>query len=625
MQYSKLLLLINCVGLALLMGTNGHAAEVSEGQKLFEQHCASCHGFQTDGRIPTRFAMTRMNPVAVMAAMTSGSMRVQASMLDAEQKQTLAEALTGKLLSELVMPAAAFCESNSAPVFKESRVYSSGWGGNMQSTGYVDVDTGGVSKANLQELELAWAFAFPGASQARSQPAVLDDVLYFGGAEGSITALDASTGCIYWRKDTAASVRGALTLKRGSAGFVVYAVSSNAEVFALDARTGSEIWRQQVGFHTFHSVTGSPAVHEDKLFIPISSIEVGVARMPNHECCTSSGGVVAVDAESGEILWQMRSTLRPAEKVGTSAGKSVYAPSGAPIWASPTIDAKRNLLYVGTGENYSRPATFTSDAVLALNMDTGEVVWSFQATPDDAWHSGCGLMPDYAPCDDPGPDFDFGMSPILTTLPNGKEALIIGQKSAVVFALNPDSGGEVLWQTRIGKGSALGGIHWGMAVDDKHVYAPNADRLAIIRDVNPDVMPAPGVYALDLVSGEIRWQTPTPGPSCVPDTSLTQEEQRRALRGCITANSSSATVTDGLVFAGDLYGKFRAYDADTGKILWEFDTDREFDARNQIPAKGGSIDGPGPVIANGKVIVNSGYGSFGQRPGNVLLAFRVKS
>ena len=332
---------------------------------------------------------------------------------------------------------------------------------------------------------------------------------------------------------------------------------------------------------------------------------------------------MALALKTGEMLWQMRSTLRPAEKVGVSAGKPVFAPSGAPVWASPTVDAKRNLLYVGSGENYSRPATLTSDAILALDMDTGELVWSFQGTPDDAWHSGCARMPDYAPCDDPGPDFDFGMSPIVARLPEGKDVLYAGQKSAVVYALDPDKQGALVWQTRVGKGSALGGIHWGMATDGKQLYVPNGDRPAIIKDVNADVPMSPGMYALDLATGKINWRTPTPGPSCAPDPSLDQNELRTALGRCITANSAAPTVAGDVVFAGDLYGHLRGYDITTGEIIWSYDTDQTFDAVNLLPAKGGSIDGPGPVIANGRLYVNSGYGSFGQKPGNVLLSFAV--
>ncbi len=614
---------LRCVIVATLFMPLLTHAEKDNGAALFEQHCASCHGNQTDGRVPTRVNLSFMNPLALLAAMESGSMRVQASALTADQKRALAEGITRKNLADLTIPQPAFCQTDHAPVDQNSTLYWSGWGGDEHGSGHARLPLAGLTRKDLASLRLAWAFAFPGASQARSQPAVLDDVVYVGGAEGSVTALDAFTGCIYWRVDTTSAVRGAMVVAKIDERYAVLAVARSTEVYAIDAATGKIIWRTRAGFHPLHSVTGTPALHHGRLFIPISSVEVGVARMPSHTCCTSSGGVVAVELKTGKTLWQMRATLRPAEKVGVSAGKPVFAPSGAPVWASPTIDAKRNLVYVGTGENYSRPATLTSDAILALDMDTGELVWSFQGTPDDAWHGGCARMPDYAPCDDPGPDFDFGMSPILLRLPGGKDVLYAGQKSAVVYALDPDTQGALLWQTRVGKGSALGGIHWGMATDGKQLYVPNGDRPAIIKDVNPDVPLSPGMYALDLATGKINWRTPTPGPNCTPDPSLNQRELRTALGRCITANSAAPTVSGDVVFAGDLYGHLRGYDITTGEIIWSYDTDQTFDAVNLVPAKGGSIDGPGPVIANGRLYVNSGYGSFGQKPGNVLLSFAV--
>ncbi len=607
----------------ILVATSSALAADNSGMALFQKHCASCHGAVTDGRIATQRQLSFMNPLALLAAMETGAMRVQAAALSAGDKRALAEGLTGKALTELTVPETAFCEARRAPVAAGSTRYWSGWGGDARGTGFTDARRAGLAKQDMPRLQLAWAFAFPGVSQARSQPAVLDDVVYVGGAEGSVWALDAASGCVYWRRHTNAAVRGAIAVGtiNGIDDPVVFAVAASTDVYALDAVTGAELWRTRAGSHPFHSVTGTPALHDGRLFVPLSSIEVGVARMPTHECCVSAGGVVALAVEDGTVLWRFRSTLQPAKQVGVSAGKAVFAPSGAPIWASPTVDAARGLLYVGTGENYSRPATATSDAILALAMATGELVWGFQATDDDAWHSGCDRMPDYAPCDAPGPDLDFGMAPIVAQLAGGREVLLAGQKSAEVFALDPDDGGAVLWRTRVGKGGALGGVHWGMATDGRRVYVTNADRPAIIKDVNPQTAPAPGVYALDAATGKVAWRVPSPGPSCAPDPSQSAAAQRAALGVCLTGHSAAPTALPGVVLAGDLYGMLRAHDAQTGAELWAYDTFREFEARNGVPARGGSIDGPGPVVANGRVFVNSGYGSFRQRAGNVLLAF----
>ena len=214
-------------------------ADKDNGVSLFEQHCASCHGQQTDDRIPTRANLSFMNPLALLAAMETGSMRVQASALNANEKRALAEGVTGKELADLTMPQQAFCEADHAPVDQHSTVHWSGWGGDKQGSGHARQPLAGLTRQDLASLRLAWAFAFPGASQARSQPAVLDDVVYVGGAEGSVTALDAFTGCIYWRIDTTSAVRGAMVVAKIGERYAVLAVARSTEVYAIDAATGN--------------------------------------------------------------------------------------------------------------------------------------------------------------------------------------------------------------------------------------------------------------------------------------------------------------------------------------------------------------------------------------------------
>jgi polyvinyl alcohol dehydrogenase (cytochrome) len=262
-------------------------------------------------------------------------------------------------------------------------------------------------------------------------------------------------------------------------------------------------------------------------------------------------------------------------------------------------------VYIGTGENYTRPTTNTSDAIQALDINTGKLIWNFQATSDDAYNVAC---PVFINCPDKsGPDLDFGMAPILTKRADGKDILIAGQKSGVVYALLPETG-KLIWQTRIGKGGMLGGIHWGMATDGKYVYATNSDNNAGIDKRDSSRKPSPGIYALDLLSGKLIWQTPA--PACEN-------------KNCLSFNSAAPTVIPGIVFAGSLDGHISAYSTKDGKKLWDYNTAEDFGTVNGIGAKGGSIDGPAPVMADGILYVNSGYGMFGQMGGNVLLAFEV--
>ncbi|HET7002152.1 MAG TPA: PQQ-binding-like beta-propeller repeat protein, partial [Puia sp.] len=379
-------------------------------------------------------------------------------------------------------------------------------------------------------------------------------------------------------------------------------------VYAVDVRTGKEIWKTRAGYESQSAVTGSVTVAGGIVYVPISSLEVASAADGNYACCFSSGGLVALNAATGEEIWHHRVITEAAIESGKKKnGKPFYGPSGAPVWCSPTIDLKRGLVYIGTGENYTNPATMNSDAVQALDMKTGKLKWNFQATRGDTYNAAC---PYFLNCPEKaGPDLDFGMAPILTRDKNGKDILLIGQKSGIVFCLSPDNGKKI-WETRIGKGGTLGGIHWGMATDGKYVYAANSDQFFGLDKKDTTWKASPGIYALDVNTGGIIWKTAN--PSC-PEK-----------ENCFANNSAAPAVIPGIVFAGSLDGHVRGYDSKDGKIIWDFNTSVHFETVNGIEGSGGSIDGPAPVISDGMLIVNSGYGMFGQTKGNVLLAFDIK-
>jgi len=379
-------------------------------------------------------------------------------------------------------------------------------------------------------------------------------------------------------------------------------------VYAVNVKTGSLIWNNKAGIDSQSAVTGSVAVYAGKVFVPITSTEVSAAVNGEYNCCTSSGALVALDDHTGKEIWRHRVITEPAEEVGKKRnGKPFYGPSGAPVWCSPTIDSKRGLVYIGTGENYSHPATNSSDAIQALDIKTGKLIWNFQATSEDAYNVAC---PVFINCPEKsGPDLDFGMAPLLVKRKDGAEMLLAGQKSGVVYALTPDNG-KLNWKTRIGKGGMLGGIHWGMASDGTNVYAANSDNNVGLDKRDSSQKASPGIYALDLFSGKVIWGTEP--PACTDK------------KNCFPFNSSAPAAVPGIVFAGSLDGHIRAYSAANGKILWDYNTARDYGMVDSITAKGGSLDGPAPVIADGMIFVNSGYGMFGQMPGNVLLGFAAQ-
>ncbi|HMH33824.1 MAG TPA: PQQ-binding-like beta-propeller repeat protein [Puia sp.] len=575
------------------------------GKKVFYASCYSCHKDSAASLAPGPGILGAMTPRAVLAALENGKMRVQGAGLSDVERKAVAQWLTRTKLKENALSKEAFTRF-SLPAGKPVNVYS-GWGGNKESTGFRTTAQAGISLSNVSSLKLKWAFAFPDATIVRSKPAVVGDWLLVGGQFGDLFAIHKKTGKLGWRFEAAAAIRGAIVVEKQDQALTVYFADYSSMVYAVNVRTGKLIWSKRAGFEAQSANTGSVAVYNGIVYVPITSLEVALAANGNYVCCTSSGAVVALSARTGDEIWHYRVIPGPAKESGKKKnGNPVFGPSGAPVWCSPTVDSKRGLLYIGTGENYSQPTTNSSDAVQALDLKTGKLIWSFQATAEDAYNTACPFLtncPDKA-----GPDLDFGMAPILARKKDGKDILLAGQKSGVVHALNPDNG-KIVWQQRIGKGGALGGIHWGMATDGKYLFAANADNLYAIDKRDSTKKPRPGVYALDISSGDLIWITPSPASQ---------------QRGLPAYNSAAPAVMPGVVFAGTTDGHIRAYASADGQIIWDFNTVTDFETTNGIKGKGGSLDGPAPVVSDGMLFVNSGYGMFGQIPGNVLLAFEVQ-
>lgn len=481
-----------------------------------------------------------------------------------------------------------------------------GWGVDPANSRFQPAAKAGISAADVPHLKLKWAFGIPNVRMVRSQPAIFGGRVYVSGNDGSVYSLDAATGCTFWTTSTPKPVRSGMLVGKSGSVEAVFFGEADGTVYALDASTGSILWSTRADSHPAATITGTPSYLDGRLYIPVSSGEEQSRRRPGYECCTFRGSVVAMDAASGKILWQTyMAPDTPSPHGKTADGRTIYAPSGMAIWSSPTIDVAKKRIYVGTGDNYSEPGTDTSDAVVALDLKTGRLLWSAQFDKDDIYKIECGNPP-AAGCEPPTvPEFDLGASPILVSAPHGKRVLFLGQKSGMVYAVDPDADGKLLWHARAGVGGLLGGVQWGPATDGANFYVAVSD-LAFGRG-GPDPTKGGGISAYQVSDGKLLWKTPPPGCG--------------DRRPCSPAQSQAISAIPGAVFSGSIDGHLRAYAASDGKIIWDFDTAQSFDTVNKVAAKGGSLDVGGPVIAGGMLFVVSGYPGFGAMPGNALLAF----
>ena len=552
-----------------------------------------------------------------MQTLTKGSMTPMAAGLTPAMVNDIAEFVTGKKLAATgaanqpplvsgLQPADNMCAAK-APASKQAATDWNGWGKTATGARYQTATT--ITPKNVERLKVKWAFSMAGGRTG--QPTVIGDWMFFGTFAGDFYALDAKTGCVRWHKRGVGPVRTSPVVEHragGSpSGWVVYFGDHLRNVWALDAMTGKEVWKLNIDNHPLAMLTGSPVIAGDVLYQPASSSEENMGAAPNYACCTFAGTVTAIDLKTHKVIWTT-AMLDPKPSRKNTAGTQLYGPAGAGIWDQPVIDAGRGQLYITTGDSYTEAEETMSDAVVAIGLKDGKVRWHTQVTAKDAFLIGCprGMN---CPQGTLGPDYDFGASPILASLPNGKQMVLAGQKSGLTYGIDPDTGKKV-WESRVGAGSALGGVEWGMAYDGKRLYAAASDAAA-----RQD--PKPGLSAVDPATGKILWNNPAPKVPC-----------SWATRRCVNAQSAATTAIPGLVFQGGHDGWLRAYAADTGRTLWMIDSaNHTYATVNGVPNQpGGSFDHSGPVVSGGMMFAISGYngstGAYGN-PLNVLLAFSV--
>lgn len=605
---------------AVIVGVVGMASRAQvarrSGEDVYTKYCASCHD-QVGARIPTRAALTKMSPARILRTLDFGLMMSIAYPIRRDEREAVATFL-GTGTDESAPPATAFCKADRPALSAAPRESWTGWGPSQANTRFQTAERAGLNARDIERLELKWAFGFPGDVIAFAAPTILNGTLFVGSAGGTVQALDAKTGCLHWLYQASGPVRAAMTVATEGARNTLVFSDQNGWVYALDARTGKANWKIRVEEHEATRLTGSFAVQDGVAFVPAASWEETRSIDPAYPCCTFRGSVTAVRVRDGSLVWKTYLVDTPKRTGATAIGTETFGPSGAGVWSTPTVDAARGVLYITTGDNYSHPATATSDAVMALDLKTGRIVWSQQTTPSDVYNSSCGSRGPNCPPES-GPDYDFGSSAMLVRTPDGRDVLVAGQKSGVVYALDPANKGAFLWQARVGKGGTNGGVQWGMASDGRNVYASVSDVVrppggiggaAPIGNAQLDPVQGGGLTALNISDGTKVWFAAS--VPCSPPRP-----------GCSPAQPGAVTAMQGAVFSGSMDGHIRAFSTADGKLLWDFDTEMSYATVNGVPAMGGSLDGAGPVLVGGMLFVNSGYPRFGGTPGNVLLAFGV--
>ena len=605
-KIAVLAVILVCIFLAGPHSASAQLPAQGGASNTFSETCATCHGNASVPRAPAIDKLRQMTPEAIYGAMTTGAMRIQAQGLSDAMKIAVTQFLTGRRPGVASQGDAAQMPNQCAshpPLDLEHSPAWNGWSPELSNARFQPAKSAQLTLGNLPRLKLKWAFGLPGATVVYSQPTIAGGRVFVGADTGYVYSIDEKSGCVYWSYAATAGVRSAIRVGEISTASgkipVAFFGDVQANVYALNALTGNLIWKSNVETHPAARITGSPVFYKNRLYVPVASMEEGAGGSPGYPCCSFRGSVSALNAGTGKQIWKTYTITEPLKPIRTNArGVQLVGPSGGGVWDSPTIDPKKNALYIGTGDAYSPPAPKNTDAIMAMDLTTGKILWSMQDTSGDVWITNCWPPKLSENCPTPvGPDADFGASPILRELPGGQRLLIAGQKSGIVWAHDPEKSGALVWKQDVTNGPASdnGQITWGGAADDQNAYFG---------------LHSGGIVALHLADGMKRWFAPLP-----PSESMKEH----------VGQNGPVSAIPGVVFSGGWDGVLRAISAEDGSVLWEYNTVKDYDAVNHVATKGGSIGATGPVVAGGMVFVGSGFiGVQNGVPGNALLAFTAE-
>jgi len=346
-----------------------------------------------------------------------------------------------------------------------------------------------IGQDNVECLELLWSI--DDLNGVTGTPIVIDGIVYFGDWNGVLHAVDGDTGGVVWENQLAQTAITATALVVHQR---IFAADADGLLYARDRETGSALWTVQIDDRPAAGVVASPILVDGTLI-------VGVAGN-NPFDVNYRGSVVALDADTGAELWRVETTI---EDSGTGAG----------VWTAGALDRDRGLVFFGTGNTWGTPVSPLSNAVIAINYATGELVWTHQLNPEDV------------------DDADVGATPNLFTI-DGRDVVGVGGKIGEFRVLDRDTGAQV-WSTELTNGGNCCGVYATAAVGDGVIYVNS--------------IPRPGAtsitFALDSSDGSILWQRALP-----------------------SAAYGSLTLANGLLFHGSVAGTIYAFDVSDGTILW---------------------------------------------------------
>jgi polyvinyl alcohol dehydrogenase (cytochrome) len=591
------------------------------GRGVYQRSCAVCHDnpATTPGaaRAAQLASLQSMTAARLREVMTEGVMKdIGATLSQQDMTNVVAYLTFGQQQAPTQWTDAIMCAADRRAVNTAAPVTVAGFGFNQNQTRALTAKEAGLKKADMKNLDVAWAIAFPGQGGGTG-PAILGDTLFIVGG-GRLLALDAASGCLKW--SYAANSRNTPAIG-DIGGRKVLAMASGRDIHVVDAASGELVWKSsgQPQHGSGGQIRGGVVFAGDKIIVPLSASGVASGMNPRAECCSGHGSVVALNAADGKHAWEWHTMPEPTYNGQVnSVGVKQRGPSGAPIWSVPLVDVKRNRVIVTSGENTSHPATDTSDAIIALDLATGKVAWQYQAMAADVWNMACDVGTGNNGPNCPvlfggdGRDYDFGAGAVIAKGRNNKDVILAGQKSGHAWALDADTG-KLLWSQRIGEGTALGGVHWGIAVDGGNLIVPINDPII---GPDPNWPSKAGMYAFDIKTGKPKWSYAA-RPNCAG-------ERGTRIANCDTKYGFSAApiVVDGAIIGGTLGGEVYVLDGRNGKVLKTFDTTAPVTTINPVAGKGGSIDAHGISAGAGMIFINSGYGSFSQTPGNVFFALK---